>query len=129
MTSHMVEPPQPRWNANMIPVPYLFNPAIPQYKNRSIIIYAPFMESANVFIHKEVTRGKVIQVITTPVTPNQGEFYGNTITLEHEDQTTELIQYGIDFDRFIAYKTENKPLDKNPNLNLLSMKSLYFTVI
>jgi len=123
MTSHKVEPD--RWNTNMSNISNLFNPDTPYYMKKSIVIYAPFMDSPNHYIAKEVTRGIVTEVVTTPPTPNQGEFYGNYITLNN----SETIQYGNDFDSFRKYKQINKTLDKNPNLELLSMKSLCFVVL
>ena len=112
MTSHKVEPD--RWNTNMSNISNLFNPDTPYYMKKSIVIYAPFMDSPNHYIAKEVTRGIVTEVVTTPPTPNQGEFYGNYITLNN----SETIQYGNDFDSFRKYKQINKTLDKNPNLEL-----------
>ena len=123
MTSHKVEPD--RWNTNMSNISNLFNPDTPYYMKKSIVIYAPFSDSPNHYIAKEVTRGIVTEVVTTPPTPNQGEFYGNYITLNN----SETIQYGNDFDSFTKYKQMNKTLDKNPNLELLSMKSLCFVVL
>jgi len=123
MTSHKVEPD--RWNTNMSNISNLFNPDTPYYMKKSIVIYAPFMDSPNHYIAKEVTRGIVTEVVTTPPTPHQGEFYGNYITLNN----SETIQYGNDFDSFTKYKQINKTLDKNPNLELLSMKSLCFVVL
>ena len=123
MTSHKVEPD--RWNTNMSNISNLFNPDTPYYMKKSIVIYAPFSDSPNHYIAKEVTRGIVTELVTTPPTPNQGEFYGNYITLNN----SETIQYGNDFDSFTKYKQMNKTLDKNPNLELLSLKSIFFFVL
>jgi len=116
------------WNAKMIPITILFDPTTNtrQYIGKSIVIYAPFMDSSNIFIPNEVAKGIILQMIQTPQTNYEGEFYGNYITIQTNDNSIETIYYGIDFDSFKNYKIVNKNLDKNRNLALLSMKSLYF---
>jgi len=118
-----------KWNANMIPISDIFDPTKPYYMKKTIVIYAPFIDSNHTFIAKEVIRGTITQIVTTPSTANQGGFYGNYITIALQNSLTETITYGVDFDSFIAYKLENKMIDNNPNLALLSMKALCFIVI
>lgn len=116
------------WNAKMTPITILFDPTTNtrQFIGKSITIYAPFMDYKGSFIAKEVIKGTILQMIQTPSTNYEGEFYGNYIIIQTSDNSIETIYYGIDFDNFKKYKSINKDLDKNRNLALLSMKSLYF---